>query len=99
VLFGGPCDGQARYLTYEREPPDTLTCRGATYHFFPGHSRGALVYATQAYIDQYNVSTAVRGQRDVFRAWHRFMTTLGRNVVGERRRIIGARHRIRRAVR
>ena len=95
---GGPCDKQTLWLNYPDKPPARLPCRGTMYELYPAGS-GALVYATPQWIANYNAPEATRGQRDVFRAWHRLMHGLARRTVGERRRVIGARQRIRRAVR
>jgi hypothetical protein len=97
-FFGGPCNTEGHYIDYRADPPRTLVCKGTTYYYIPG-SRGGLAYGTATYRDNYNVSLHVRGERDVFQAFRRLMGTLTHRVAGERRRMDGARHRIKRAVR
>jgi hypothetical protein len=97
-FLGGPCDGQGATITYQDKPPRSVVCRGTTYTLNV-NSRGALTYVTAEYQASYNASKQVAGQRDVFRAWHRLMHVLAHRTTGERRRVVHARHRIRRAVR
>jgi hypothetical protein len=97
-FFGGPCNGQQRNITFDGDVPQRLTCRGTEY-FWAAGARGLLNYYTAAELGRHDPKAEVRGQRDVFMAWHRLMTTLHKRVGGERQRIEGARQRIRRAVR
>lgn len=97
-LLGGPCNGTVRVIDYQHEPPIELKCKGETYHHYPD-SRGGLVYVTADWTGHSDHAERVRGQRDVLAAWDRLMRVAGKTLPGEVRRINGARHRIRRAVR
>lgn len=96
---GGPCDNDLGEIKYDENLPKTTVCKGTTYHLFPEYGSTTPVYATQAWIDGFNAKNHVHGQRDVFRAWHRLHHVMGHRTRGERNRIVGARHRIKRAVR
>lgn len=98
-LKGGPCDNDLRELSYDGVLPPLYQCKGVTYHLFPEYGGSTPVYATKAYADAFNAKSHVRGQRDVFQAWARLHHVMGHRTRGERNRIIGARHRIKRAVR
>jgi hypothetical protein len=69
-----------------------------TYHLYPT-GRSDLVYVTEQWTKDHPLKATVTGQRDVFRAFHRLMTTLGQRNVGERERVQRARQRIKRALR
>jgi hypothetical protein len=97
-FFGGPCNNQQRNITFNGDPPRTLTCRGTEY-FMAASARGFLNYFTASELGRHDPKAEVHGQRDVFKAWHRLMSTLHHRVGGEQKRIEGARQRIRRAVR
>jgi hypothetical protein len=78
--------------------PKVLICRRTEYYWGPDW-RGRLAYYTDAELAKRKPKDELRGQRDVFRAWHRFMSTLAHRAVGEQKRVENARQRIRRAVR
>lgn len=99
VLFwDGPCAKQVKTIEFPFKPPISLQCGGATYERGTPASASVQTYVVVG--GKFNPSAAeIRGQRDVFQAWHRLMSTLENSQKRRVRRLRAASHRIRRAVR
>jgi hypothetical protein len=98
VFIGGPCNGKRGTITTGGNPPEHVTCRGSGYTLAPAWSTERAVY-TFTDPPPEATRTFVRGQRDVFQAWHYFMRSLRDGQAKEVAALVRARRRIGRAVR
>jgi hypothetical protein len=98
VFRDGPCYGHPQKIEMGAHPDPSVTCGGQLYLFVA--SEGETVGGTFSGILVYGLAGgAIRGERDLFRAWADLHGALNSTTRNSLRLIRRSSHRIRRAVR
>jgi hypothetical protein len=98
LFVDGPCRLQKRVLTFDTQPPEFLRCGGERYTYSANQGLEFLNYVLQGGANDTGTA-AIRGQRDVFRAWSQLHHALNQTAARKVTRIRQAGRRIRRTVR
>ena len=85
-------------LTFDQQPPEFLTCAGASYTYSASQGIQYLNYVVQGGANDAGFQ-GIKGQRDVFAAWSSLHGALNRTIPHKVNRIRAAGRRIRRAER